>query len=116
MTSKKQELIEVVKGSLPLRLVLKRKEIGQDTSKKLMEEIGLSFDAYGEMLDDIRDEFGIADHPETLKSFNIQRRTFRPDKRVSTDSLKVPDLSVDELLEVVETKVWPLAFYEESSR
>ena len=114
MEDLKQYLIDRVKEALPLRMLTERRGIAGRSNEKIMAEIGLSFDAYGDLLSQIEDELGVSSPPEIRSEFVFEKRSllwFLPPARKPAFELRVPDLSVEELVDALKEKEWPAEFY-----
>lgn len=110
------EVIDRVKESLPLHKLNQRAQIAKKIDQKIVGEIGISFGAYGELLEQLADEYSISPHAIGNEVLPTERSRFfglLKSRARTAYQLRVPDLSIEELVKIIREGYWPEEFYED---
>jgi hypothetical protein len=113
-----EEIIDRVKESLPITKVFQRSNVKGQIDSKLMSDVGLSFRAYGEFLEQVAEEYTIEENEIAKNSPKSRKRGLfglLASKETGGVELRVPDLTIAEIAQIVRQGYWPENFYIERS-
>lgn len=117
MTPCQKAIVEIVQSNLPLVRFRDRANIGERLDEKIMSGIGLSLESYGDVLQEVEDDFRLK-HPKSIRREDKRHwrlAAFLTRKKYdSRYTLRVPDLSINDLVEIAGIGEWPIQYYEES--
>ncbi len=107
-------IVDIVLDNLPLNRLSDRSRVRDSLDAKLMSEIGLSFQRYNDVLQEVQDHFSIS-APAKVKRGPVRKTWWsiffvKPDYRDDV-ILQVPDLSIRQLAMISERGEWPLEYY-----
>lgn len=117
MEDKTSELISIVKAAFPLVQYIRRNELVRDKDKKLMSDLGLSLSSFSDLLDEVASQLDVKIPDDIRSAYKFSPRTilkFLPPRRRWAYQFDIPDLSINQLVAIVELGYWPHEYFREA--
>lgn len=83
----------------------------QDPSQRVMSDLGFNMETYAEFLDDFELTFEIGQPNLEGENLNQSGLLINSPDRKERALIEVPDLSIDELIEIAVKGVWPNKYF-----
>ena len=114
-TEKEKIVLTIIRQSMPIKAQFAKAKIELNRSSLIMADLGIKPRAYRQALSDIEDECSIEEHPEIVSEYMyVDRKILKmfPPKVKSQYQLSVPDITIDELINIAISGIWPKEYYD----